>query len=366
MVILMVILLLLGIALAAYIKSGYAPERALKTKISDIYFIGIGERILFQIRVTPKFPKILSVVPLPWPFKHIWVSLKWAEVVEGKSKKDEKVKGTEEKKFKSIEEFETAPNLFYGSREEMVPSLRIYEPVSYLIKAKSSDMHSFYLILKMYIFVGNGMKAVERPNFKQIGEIDSQSQIAPWALKKTTRDLMDTNIQNIKDPKDGIRFQVGENENDTMDIVTYLNSKLKRLGCRVDSIALQIITGKDAEAYFEEIRKLASTQQRKINQDAQEEVRKAERLTELNDAINQAEIAKTEFETYGEPIKDFVDSIYNGEAHVAAQRQHTLVEANHESGRIGVEAIKAYMDEVSKATNKNASKQRKEEETANA
>jgi hypothetical protein len=355
----MIIILAVGVSIVGYVLSGYAPDRALKLKIKEIFFIGIAERILFEIRVTNKIPWYLSVVPLPWPFRRIWPSLKWTEIVSGINKRNEKVKGTDHDKFKNVETFDTEPNIFYGLRDELVPSLRIYEPVSYKISVISQNKHTLYLIFTVYIYVEKGMKAVGRPSFKQIGEVDLQTKLGPWALKKTTDDILDTDIDNLKDLKDGIRF---EYDGSTIGMEDYLNKKLKPLGCRLYSIALRIIPSKDVQDYFNSGQELAKLNQEKLNQEAQELLREQERITELNDARNQAEIAKTEFNAYAEPIKEMVDSIYENESKLASQRPDVLVEANHQSGTIGVAAINALMSEVDKATNKNAAKQRQEEE----
>jgi hypothetical protein len=357
----MIILLIIGILIIGYISTGYAPNRVLKTEVGHIYYWGIGKRILGSIRIQnkksgKKVPWWLSNIPFPIGFQRIFVPLKWTEAVPA-SRMSEKIPGTNEDKFKNPRPLGPSAQIMFTDRNELVPSLKIYEKVDYDIPIRSMDGYKFNYVFTIFFEIIDDMGPIGRPDFKLVGQVDLQTNVAPWAYGKNINEIMSTNTDDIKTCS---TFEGG------VQIMEFLDQKVGPLGCKTHSIALKIISGQDAEAYFDKRQVAEQTIQDIENQKAFEALQVEQRITKLNDAENDAAVAATEFKAYTEPIENFLGKIYEGEKGIKEARKYVLAEANTETETIGAIATKEMFKVMAAATGKNVGKERREEEQANA
>ncbi len=349
-----------GLLIAAYTSTGYLPGRPLSTEEGHIYYWGIGKRILGSIRVDKRqqkrLPWWLSKIPFPLGFKPIHPPLNWTEVVPA-NRSNETIGATDEKKFKNPRPVDPKATMIFAERDERVPSYLIWEPVNYLIDVKTKETLSYNFDFTVIYEIIDDMGPIGRPDFKMIGQIDLQSKIGPWAAQKGVEEIR---ILDIDDIKKDICFE------GNVHMKEYLDAKVKPFGCVVHTIALNKIAGADTNEYYDRKKEEQDLVQEALNQQAQENVRVQERITEINDAKAVAEMNVIEIDSFFDPVTKVAATIYEGEAKVKAARANMLVEANHETKTIGATILEKMFESAEKVAGKDVFRARKREEAEHA
>ncbi len=334
-----------GILLIGWFLSGYKAERRLNARVAELFFIGIGERVLWVID-GDKLPWVLSVVPLPYPFKKIPIHLKWTEWVDGKHRKDEKVinlqKRAQEDKFKDVDDLDGEDSGFLGFRDEFVPSLRKFETAAYKIQVESKDGYDFYFIVTLVFIISDAMKVIRIPSFKMLANRQLENKLPAWAVEKTFLEIKKTDADIIKNPNGGIIVEDGN------DLVTDFNHKFAHLGFSIDpdKVGIKIIEGKNAKNLFKLQQQGRELQQKTMNVGEESKLRDAKRKIEKSDADQENTIISDRIGAVHTAIEPIMDGIWKGKANVAAQHPLTLVEVTHEADETGEKLIEKVFEKI--------------------
>jgi len=341
---LILLLLMIGVIVHGYIR-GADPV------IAEYIFIGIAKKIWWAVD-GDKVPFIFSKVPLILFLKQICPRLEWDEL-EGLDKKNEKIKGTDTKKYSDTVDFPSIQS-FMGSRDEKVPTLKKYEPVSYDIPVTNQNGDNFVFIFKITYYVFDPMKVIRYPDFKMFGEAELTTQLGPWVYTKSIDDIHNTNLALLEDPEKGMLF-------DGLDMRTYLDQTFRPLGFEIFKENLQIIDGKDVGEYFKLLQQKKLIEQKALNALSFEEQRKNERITENNDAAQEGENAKNFLHAYSEGVKELADIAFNGEAEIARAQPNLLAKVNHEVKNTATTLIEEGMKDVKTIISNNAARKQRQE-----
>jgi len=361
-----VLFFILAVLPVAYVLIGYAPERVLKTQQGFLFAVGIGDNILFFID-GDHVPWFLSYIPLPPPFKQIWIRMQWWEVVEGESKKTAKITNrdtaTEEPKYKDMVVFPTDQNTFMGLRNEKVPSIRKLEPVGYDLEVISKDGYTVYLLVTFIFRIHWPMDVIKIPNFKMIGKMETLNKMKIWAQTKELEEIHIADIAMIADPDNGIL--VKNSDGIYVDLETYLDDEhFFPLGFEIEKKGWKIVNSKEGKEYFtlkNEARKYA---QQQANALAYGILREAELKIEKADADQQNKIMEDAAKNLRLGIKDLIKDIYAGKTKVAAANPYLLVKVEHEADELGETLIKEFLNKLSIVGDTTSSKHFKKEEVA--
>ncbi len=357
----MIICSMLAVAIVLYILSGYAPDRVLEPQDGNIYYWGIGKRILGSIRLGKakkegdKLPWWLSKIPLPKPFVVISPQMKWTQIISGLQRAKDRNRGSDNASKEPIL-LDKDSQEYFVHRDEIVPFLKIFEPVDYRIPVVTKDGYDLVMAISPIYEVINDEGPIGRPSFKMVGGLQLETKIAPWVSTKTLEEIRIVDEDTVKN---GITLDGGTLEQ-------FIDGKMKAFGCKTSSLALKIYYGETAKALFKQIQEGTEFDIKMNNQLLFEKLQEEERQTKLNDAKNAAAVAKIAIEAYTEPLGKLLDKVYTGETQVKSARKFVLVEANTEEKSIGAIAFEHMFEEIAKSTGANVGRKRREEESSNA